>query len=153
FHAELSLPVLLNIFFHLIASLYYSIRRPDYTQLLYALYCPYRKKTGPPPKNTLFLPADDFTDIIDDIFEELTILQKYRIFKNIVNIPNVGCIIDELNRIRNAIAHSSAPDYSKKYSIKFKNISIYSLKGFKLFHEEVEKIYNIFINMDHSCPN
>lgn len=97
--------------------------------------------SGDMPKKIHLLPVPEIYTVIDWIFDELQLREKYRILSYIIDVPrDIGKIVEELVKIRNSIAHSIRPEDSKKYSIKYCKKSIYSLEGFVLFSNDINKM-------------
>lgn len=79
------------------------------------------------------------------VIQELTLLQKLRFIKAIVNIPKkIVSDINKLNVLRNGVAHSLFPENRRVYKPIWKGKDIFTLDGIKLFDEDVHNIYEFF---------
>ena len=79
------------------------------------------------------------------ILEKLTLLNKLDLVKVILKLPKeIENAVRKINDLRNGLAHSFFPENLKRNKPVYRNESIYSIKGLKLFEEERDKINSFF---------
>jgi hypothetical protein len=79
------------------------------------------------------------------IIEKLYLLNKLDLVKNILKIPReIESAIKRINDLRNGLAHSFFPENLRRNKPTYKDKSIYSIEGLKLFEEDRGKINDFF---------
>jgi hypothetical protein len=100
------------------------------------------------PKNKSFIylwKTKKFQNFNYYFLQELSLLQKLRFVKSIVHIPRkINRDIENMNALRNALAHALFPENLKKSKPQWKGGNIFSLDGLKLFMEDMEEINRYF---------
>jgi hypothetical protein len=80
------------------------------------------------------------------VLEKLYLLNKLDLVKTIFKIPReIENAIKRVNDLRNGLAHSFFPENLRRNKPIYKDKSIYSMEGLKLFVEDKEKINDFFL--------
>jgi hypothetical protein len=80
------------------------------------------------------------------ILEELFLLQKLRLVKSIRKIPKeVAADVERINALRNGLAHAFFPENLRKSRPVWKGKNIFSVEGFELFAEDVQRVTGFFV--------
>jgi hypothetical protein len=79
------------------------------------------------------------------ILEKLSLLNKLELAKIILMMPReIENAVRRVNDLRNGLAHSFFPENLRRNKPVYRNESIYSIKGLRLFEEDREKINSFF---------
>jgi hypothetical protein len=79
------------------------------------------------------------------VLEKLYLLNKLDLVKTFFKIPReIENAIKRINDLRNGLAHSFFPENLRRNKPIYKDKSIYSMEGLKLFIEDKEKINDFF---------
>ncbi|MGH6811255.1 MAG: hypothetical protein ACREDM_02570 [Methylocella sp.] len=83
------------------------------------------------------------------IMEDMSLLKKLTLVKSIIDVPKpVAEIVQRINSIRNALAHSFFPEnrreHKQKGRVTYRGHSLLSLAGYKAFSDDAEHVIEFF---------
>jgi hypothetical protein len=77
--------------------------------------------------------------------EQLYLLQKLRYVRAFLDVPrSIAHDIEDLNNLRNALAHAFFPENLKRHQPKFKGLNIFSLDGMRRFADDMRTVRRFF---------
>lgn len=82
------------------------------------------------------------------VLEELRLMQKLRFVKAFKHIPK-GIVhdIEQLNALRNGIAHAFFPENLKKSKPIYKGKNIFSVDGIKQLQQDMDQMWDYFVGL------
>lgn len=84
------------------------------------------------------------------VLEEMPFLKKFRLLKEIIEIPKeIKGDIEKINDLRNAVSHAFIPEKLKNNRTLYKTKSIFTLEGLKKFNDDMGVVFEFL--QKHFC--
>lgn len=89
-----------------------------------------------------------FQNFNQHVLEGLSLLEKLRFVKSVTRIPKaIASDIEQINALRNGLAHSFFPENLKRSKPVYKGKNIFTYEGIRRFVDDMSEIDDFFVHI------